>query len=141
VGKRGIKKKGVVFKPKITRALPVGAYIKVADNSGAKEVMIIGVIGYKGRLNRLPTACVGDMVSVTVKEGKQDLRKQVCRAIIIRQKQPYRRRDGTWVEFEDNACVLVDPDGKPRASEIHGPVAREAVERWPDLANIASIII
>ncbi|HIP66333.1 MAG TPA: 50S ribosomal protein L14 [Pyrodictium sp.] len=125
----------------VNTGLQVGSYVKVADNSGAKEVMIIGVIGYKGRLRRIPPAGVGDMVVVTVKKGTPEMRKQVVRAIIVRQKRPFRRPDGTWVAFEDNAVVIVSPDGTPKGSEIRGPIAREAAERWPKVANIASIIV
>jgi len=126
---------------RINTGLQVGSYVKVADNSGAKEAMIIGVIGYKGRLRRIPPAGVGDMVVVTVKKGTPEMRKQVVRAIVVRQRRPFRRPDGTWVAFEDNAVVIVSPDGTPKGSEIRGPIAREAAERWPKIANIASIII
>ncbi len=125
----------------VNPGVQVGSYVKVADNSGAKEVMIIGVVGYKGRLRRIPWAGVGDMVVVTVKKGTPEMRKQVVKAVVIRQRRPYRRPDGTWVAFEDNAVVIVSPDGTPKGSEIHGPVAREAAERWPRIANIASIIV
>ncbi len=119
----------------------VGTRLVVADNSGAKEVMVIGVPEVKTRLRRLPYASVGDMVVVTVKKGNVDLKGQVMRAVIIRQKKPFRRPDGTWVAFEDNACVIVSPEGVPKGKEIRGPVAREAAERWPQIANIASMIV
>jgi len=118
-----------------------GTRLVVADNSGAKEVMVVGVIGVKTRLRRLPFATVGDMVVVTVKKGPPDMKGQIMRAIIIRQRKPFRRPDGTWVAFEDNACVLVTPEGMPKGKEIRGPVAREAVERWPQIANMASIVV
>jgi len=126
---------------RINTGLQVGSYVKVADNSGAKEVLIIGVPGYKGRLRRIPPAGVGDLVVVSVKKGIPEMRKQIFRAIVIRQKRPYRRPDGTWVAFEDNAVVIVTPEGTPKGSEIRGPVAREAVERWPQIANIATMIV
>ncbi len=126
---------------RINAGVQVGTYARVADNSGAREVQIIGVIGYKGRLRRIPYAAVGDMVVVTVKKGTPDIRKQVLRAIVVRQRRPFRRPDGTWVAFEDNAVVIVTPEGNPKGSEIRGPVAREAAERWPKVANIASIIV
>ncbi|ADM27009.1 LSU ribosomal protein L14P [Ignisphaera aggregans DSM 17230] len=118
-----------------------GTRLVVADNSGAKEVMVVGVIGVKTRLRRLPFATVGDMVVVTVKKGPPDMKGQIMRAIVIRQRKPFRRPDGTWVAFEDNACVLVTPEGTPKGKEIRGPVAREAVERWPQIANMASIVV
>ncbi|RLG80414.1 MAG: 50S ribosomal protein L14 [Thermoprotei archaeon] len=125
----------------INTGLQAGSYVRVADNSGAKEVLIIGVPGYRGRLRRIPPAGVGDMVVVSVKKGTPEMRKQIMRAIIIRQKRPYRRPDGTWIAFEDNAVVIVTPEGTPKGSEIRGPVAREAAERWPQVANIATMIV
>ncbi len=127
--------------PKISRGLPVGARIKCADNTGARELKLIQVVGYKGRLRRMPSARVGDMVVVTVTKGKPEMRKQVFKAVVIRQRKPYRRADGTWVQFEDNAAVLVTDDGELKGSEIRGPVAREAAERWPGIARAASIIV
>ncbi len=126
---------------RVNTGLQVGSYVKVADNSGAKEVMIIGVPGYKGRLRRIPFAGVGDLVIVTVKKGTPELRRQVMKAIVVRQRRPYRRKDGTWIAFEDNAVVIVSPDGTPKGSEIRGPIAKEAAERWPRISQIASIII
>ncbi len=140
MSKRGVKVR-VGIKPKVSRGLPSGAYVTCADNSGAKLVQIISVIGYKGRLNRFPSAGVGDMVSVAVKEGTPEMRRQVLRAIVVRQRKPYRRKNGEWIQFEDNAVVIVSPEGDPKGSEVHGPIAREAAERWPKLAGIASIIV
>ncbi|MEM1644291.1 MAG: 50S ribosomal protein L14 [Ignisphaera sp.] len=118
-----------------------GTRLVVADNSGAKEVMVIGGIGAKTRLRRLPYATVGDMVVVTVKKGKPDMVGQIFRAIIIRQKKPFRRPDGTWIAFEDNACVLVTPEGQPKGKEVRGPMAKEAIERWPQIANLATMVV
>lgn len=126
---------------RINEGLQVMSIAKVADNSGAKEVMIIGVPGYHGRLRRVPPAGVGDLVVVSVKKGIPEMRKKVFKAIVIRQKRPYKRPNGTWVAFEDNAVVILTPDGLPKGSEIRGPVAKEAAERWPQIANLASIII
>lgn len=129
-------------KARVTRALPVGAYLNVADNSGARIVQIIAVKGYKGVRRRYPAAGVGDMVIVTVKEGKLELLGQVMKAIIIRQKKEYRRPNGMRIKFEDNACVIVkDEHGNPKGTIIRGPVAREAVERWPEIGKIATIIV
>ncbi|MCD6488131.1 MAG: 50S ribosomal protein L14 [Desulfurococcales archaeon] len=133
--------KPAIARRRINTGLQVGSYVKVADNSGAKEVMIIGVPGYKGKLRRIPPAGVGDLVVVTVKKGTPQMRKQVMKAIIVRQRRPYRRPDGTWVAFEDNAVAIITPDGTPKGSEIRGPIAREAAERWPQIANIATIVV
>jgi len=124
-----------------TAGIIVGTRLKVADNSGAKEVVVVGVPGVKTRLRRLPRAAVGDLVIVSVKKGTTELLGQVMRAVIVRQKKPYRRPDGVWVAFEDNACVIVTPEGTPKGSEIRGPVAKEAAERWPTISNLATIVI
>jgi large subunit ribosomal protein L14 len=139
-------KRAVAGKPAFSRrrantGLQVQTVAKVADNSGAKEVMIIGVPGYHGRLRRVPPAGVGDLVVVSVKKGIPEMRKQVFKAIVVRQRRPYRRADGTWIAFEDNAVVILTPEGTPKGSEIRGPIAREAAERWPQIANLASMII
>ncbi|MEX2707260.1 MAG: 50S ribosomal protein L14 [Candidatus Freyarchaeota archaeon] len=139
--KRGRGRVGALFVPDISRGLNVGAKIPCADNSGAKIVEIISVIGYKGRLNRIASASVGDMAVVSVKKGTPDMRRQVLRAVIIRQKKPYRRPNGEWIQFEDNAAVITNPEGQPKGSEIRGPVAKEAAERWPRLAGVASMIV
>ncbi|MCQ6253611.1 50S ribosomal protein L14 [Methanocaldococcus sp.] len=131
--------KAIGSKP--VRALPVGARCICADNTGAKEVEIIAVRNYKGVARRLPTARVGDMVIVTVKKGTPEMRKQVLPAIVIRQRKEIRRPDGTRVKFADNAVVIVTPDGNPKGSDIKGPVAKEAAERWPGIARIAKIIV
>ncbi len=138
-----VKKKAgaAMSRRRVNAGLQVGSYVRVADNSGAKEVMIIGVPGYKGRLRRIPFAGVGDLVIVSVKKGTPEMRRQIMPAVIVRQKRPFRRPDGTWVAFEDNAVVIITPEGNPKGSEIRGPIAKEAAERWPRIANIASIVV
>lgn len=126
---------------RVAAGLQVGSYVNVSDNSGARVAMIIGVPGYRGRLRRVPQAGVGDKVIISVKKGIPEMRKQIFPAVIIRQRRPFRRSDGTWVSFEDNAVVIITPEGTLKGSEIRGPVAREAVERWPRIANMASIIL
>lgn len=139
--KRGRGRVGALFIPDISRGINIGAKLPCTDNSGARIVEIISVIGYKGRLRRMASASVGDMAVVTVKKGTPDMRRQVLRAIIVRQKKPYRRPNGSWIQFEDNAAVITNPEGQPKGSEIRGPVAKEAAERWPRLAGVASTII
>jgi len=139
---RALVAKGMIGqKPKISRGLLAGSIIKCTDNTGARMLRIIQVIGYKGRLRRVPAASVGDMIVVSVRRGSPDMRKKIFQAVIVRQKKPYRRSDGTWVQFEDNAAVVMTPEGEMRGSEIRGPVAKEAAERWPRIASAASIII
>jgi large subunit ribosomal protein L14 len=84
---------------------------------------------------------VGNVVVVSVRKGTPDMRTNIFRAIIVRQKKPYRRSNGVWVQFEDNAAVIVTAEGEMKGSEIRGPVAMEAAERWPRIASASSIII
>ncbi len=125
----------------IPRALPTGARLVCADNTGARELEIIAVRGYKGVRRRYPSAGVGDIVVVSVKKGTPDIRKQIHYAVIIRQRKEYRRPDGTRVKFEDNAAVITDAEGNPRGSEIRGAVAREAAERFSKIGSLASTIV
>lgn len=90
----------------MTLGLPVGAVMNCADNSGARNLYIIAVKGIGARLNRLPAGGVGDMVVATVKKGKPELRKKVHPAVIVRQSKPWKRFDGVFLYFEDNAGVV-----------------------------------
>jgi large subunit ribosomal protein L23e len=101
------------------------------DNSGARNLYIISVKGIGARLNRLPAAGVGDMVMATVKKGKPELRKKVMPAVVVRQSKPWRRPDGIYLYFEDNAGVIVNAKGEMKGSAITGPVGKEAAELWP----------
>lgn len=128
-------------RPKISTGLLAGSVVKCTDNTGARKLRLIQVMGYKGRLGRVPAAAVGDRVVVSVRKGTPDMRKKIFQAVLVRQKKPYRRADGIWVQFEDNAAVIMTPEGEMRGSEIRGPVAKEAAERWPRIASAASIIV
>ncbi len=125
----------------VTRVLPIGARLQCVDNTGAREVEIVSVKGYKGVRRRLATAGVGDMIIVSVKKGTVDMRKEVMTAVVVRQKKEYRRADGLRVKFEDNAAVIISPEGTMKGSEIRGPVAKEAAERWPSIGSAASTIV
>lgn len=124
-----------------TRGLPRGARLECIDNTGAKLVEILAVIGYKGVRRRYPAAAIGDIFVGSVKKGSPEMRKQIVSAVVVRQRRPFRRPDGLMVQFEDNACVLTTETGETRGSDIKGPVAREAAERWPRIAATASMII
>ena len=121
--------------------LPVGAVMNCADNSGAKNLYIISVTGIGARLNRLPAAAIGDMVMISVKKGKPELRKKVMPAVVIRQRKPYRRKDGVVLYFEDNAGVIVNNKGEMKGSAITGPVAKECADIWPRIASNAGSIL
>merc|ERR1711959_872109 len=101
---------------RMTLGLPVGALMNCADNTGAKNLCIISVVGYGARMNRLPAAAPGDMVMATVKKGKPDLRKKVMPAVVVRQRKPWRRKEGIVVYFEDNAGVIVNIKGEMKGS-------------------------
>ena len=102
--------------------------LTVADNSGAKEVMCIKVLGGSGRR----FAGLGDIVVASVKKaqpGSEVKTGEVVRGVIVRTRQPVRRRDGSYVKFDGNALCLVDGEGNPRGTRIFGAVARELRER------------
>lgn len=130
-------------KSKVTRALPVGAFLKVADNSGAKLVQVTSVARYGGVKRRLQCAGVGDRVTVVVKEGKPDIKHKVVSAVVVRQKQAYKRPSGERIKFNDNAVVILkDPkEGEPKGTFIRGPIAKEVAIRWPHINKIASIVV
>jgi large subunit ribosomal protein L14 len=102
--------------------------LKVADNSGAKEVLCIRVLGGTGRRY----ASVGDKIVVTVKSSmsSSNLKKgTVSTAVVVRTKKEVRRKDGSYIRFEDNAAVLLGTNDEPRGTRIFGPVARELREK------------
>lgn len=127
---------------KVTRGIPIGANLPVCDNSGAKEIRVFSVKGLKTVKGRYPAAGVGDMVLASVKKGKADMRKKVVFAIIVRQKKEFRRADGTRVQFEDNAAVVLkDEKGNPKGTIFKGPIAKEVAKRWPAVAKVASMLL
>merc|ERR1719197_890931 len=131
MGGKNATAKGKKFR--MSMGLPVGAVVNCADNTGAKNLYIIAVQGYHGRLNRLPDAAMGDIVMCSVKKGKP--------AIIIRQRKSIRRKDGTVIYFEDNAGVIVNPKGEMKGSGIAGPVAKESADLWHKIATHAPAIV
>ncbi len=139
---RALVAKGMIGQsPKLSKGLSAGSVLRCTDNTGARELRLVQVMGYKGRLRRVPSATVGDQITVSVRQGTPDMRKKIFQAVIVRQKRPFRRSEGIWVQFEDNAAVIITPEGEMKGSEIRGPVAKEAAERWPRIASAASIII
>ncbi len=98
--------------------------LKVADNSGAREVLCIRVLGGSGRRY----ASVGDVFIGTVKNAipSSNVKKgEVVRCVVVRTTKERRRPDGSYIKFDENACVIIKPDGGPRGTRIFGPVARE----------------
>jgi len=125
----------------VTQGLEKGSLVTCADNTGARELKVISVSGYSGTKNRHPKAGLGDKVSVSVTKGTPEMRRQVLEAVIVRQRKPIRRPDGTRVKFEDNAAVVVDEKEDPRGTELRGPVAREVAERFGSIASAATMIV
>ncbi|MDP6640232.1 MAG: 50S ribosomal protein L14 [Candidatus Poseidoniaceae archaeon] len=126
---------------RVTRGLPTAARLTCADNTGAKVVQIIAVPKLGGTMRRYPSAGVGHMIKVSVKRGTPETRRQMYSAVVIRQRRPFRRIDGTWVQFADNACVITNERGEVQGTDIKGPVSRESAERWPRIAATAKQIV
>ncbi|GFP30418.1 50S ribosomal protein L14 [Candidatus Hakubella thermalkaliphila] len=102
--------------------------LKVADNTGAKEIMYIRVLGGSGRRY----AAVGDVIVGTVKSaipGGVVKKGEVVRAVVVRTKKEYRRKDGSYIRFDENAAVIINEQNNPRGTRIFGPVARELREK------------
>ena len=125
----------------VTPGLEKGSLVTCADNTGARELKIVSIAGYSGTKNRHPKAGIGDKVTVSVTKGTPEMRRQVLEAVVIRQRKPIRRPDGTHVKFEDNAAVIVDENDDPRGTELRGPIAREVAERFGCIASAATMIV
>ncbi|KAM2046768.1 hypothetical protein ACFX1T_005515 [Malus domestica] len=85
--------------------------------------------------------CVGDMVMATVKKGKPNLRKKVLPTVLVRQRKPWRRKDGVFMYFEDNAGVIVNPKGEMKGFAIIGPIGNECADLYPRIASAANAIV
>lgn len=116
--------------------IQVQSMLDVADNSGAKKVMCFRVMG--GGKRRY--ASLGDIIVVAVKEAipRATVKKgDVAKAVVVRTKKEVRRKDGTYIRFDRNAAVLINPEGEPIGTRIFGPVAREL--RWKKFMKIVSL--
>ena len=114
--------------------------LQVADNSGAKEVLCIRVLG--GTNHRYAT--VGDKIVVSVKSaipGGEIKKGTVSRAVVVRTKKEIRRPDGSYIRFDDNACVLLNATGELKATRIFGPVARELRENYMKVVSLAPEVL
>ena len=101
--------------------------LDIADNTGARRASMIGKIGHPSRY-----AHVGDIITVNIKESSTDAtvkKGEVVKAVIVRTKKTFQRPDGTSIQFDENACVIIDNQRNPRGTRIFGPVARELRER------------
>lgn len=110
--------------------------LKVADNTGAREIMCIRVLGGSSRRY----AGVGDIIVGTVKQATPDgsvKKSEIVRAVIVRTAKGFRRPDGSHIRFDENAAVLITPAGNPRGTRIFGPVARELRENFMKIVSLA----
>jgi len=115
--------------------LQMQSMLQVADNSGARKIMMIGVLGQPKQY-----AEVGDVIRASVKQAQPRglVRKgDVVKAVIVRTKAPIRRPDGSYLRFDDNAAVIIDDQNNPRGTRVFGPVARELREK--DFLKIISL--
>ena len=102
---------------------------------------IISINGIKGRQNRLPAASSGDLVMASCRKGKPELRKKVHPVVLVRQRKTFRRKEGIFIFFEDNAGVIVNNKGEMKGSAVSGPVAKECADLWPRVASNSSSIV
>lgn len=113
----------------------------VADNTGAREAMVIKVLGGSGQR----FAYLGDIVVVTIKDALPNApvkQGEKSRAVIVRTHKEYRRHDGSYIRFDDNACVLVDDKKEPKGTRVFGPVARELRDRgFLKIASLAAEVV
>jgi len=115
--------------------------LKIADNTGAKVAQCIKVLGG----SRRRYAQIGDVVVIAVKKAdpRRDVKRhQVLKAVIVRQKKPFKREDGTYLRFDENAAVIVNDKGEPRGGRIFGPIPKELKEKGFDkITNLAKDVI
>ena len=115
--------------------------LKVADNSGAREILVIRVLGG----SKVKTANIGDVVVATVKKAipnSNTPKGKVVKAVIVRSVQGVRRSDGSYIKFDDNACVLIKDDKTPVGTRILGPVARELRDKgYMKIVSLASEVL
>jgi len=115
--------------------------LAVADNTGARELLVIQVVGGTGRRY----GSIGDTVVASVKSAIPRgtvKKKEVVKAVVVRTKRSFRRKDGSYIRFDDNAAVIIDKDGNPKGTRIFGPVARELREKnYTKIISLAPEVI
>ncbi|MFZ9835064.1 MAG: 50S ribosomal protein L14 [Holophagaceae bacterium] len=121
--------------------IQMGSMLTVADNSGAKKICCILPLG--GGVG--VTAQIGDVITASVKEaipGGTVKKKDVVQAVIVRQRKAFRRKDGSYIRFDENAAVLIKKDGEPIGTRVFGPIARELREkRYMKIISLAPEVI
>ncbi|MCA9495488.1 MAG: uL14 family ribosomal protein [Nanoarchaeota archaeon] len=126
-----------------SRGLPIGARIPCVDNSGARLIKVLSVKGYKTIKRQLECGGVGDLITANVVKGNPEMKHTVVKCVIVRQKQEFKRPDGTTIKFESNGAVVIKDvkQGAPKGTLIKGAIAKEVGERFPAVARIANIIV
>jgi large subunit ribosomal protein L14 len=117
-----------------------GTKLIVADNSGAKIIECITVLGHK----KLSAAKIGDIITASVKSAiprANVKKKEVVRAVIVRTTKEYGREDGSYIRFDENAAVIIDKDNNPRGTRIFGPVARELRGKFMKIISLAQDVL
>jgi len=113
--------------------------LDVADNTGARRASMISRIGQNTR-----TAGVGDIITVNIKESSTDAtvkKGEVAKAVVVRTKAALRRPDGSYLRFDSNAIVIIDPEGNPKGTRIFGPVARELRKNFMKIVSLAPEVL
>jgi large subunit ribosomal protein L14 len=119
--------------------IQMNSRVSIADNSGAKSAMMIRRIG-----QNKDSASVGDIVICSVKEAATDgavKKGDVVRAVVVRTRSPIKRGDGSYLRFDENAVVVINPDGNPRGTRIFGPVARELRAKYMKIISLAPEVL
>ncbi|MFP4165821.1 MAG: 50S ribosomal protein L14 [Opitutales bacterium] len=119
--------------------IQMNSRVFIADNTGAKSAEMIRRLGQSKK-----TASLGDIVVCAVKEAASNSpvkKGEVVRAVVVRTKAPIRRSDGSYLRFDDNAAVLINPDGNPRGTRIFGPVARELRAKYMKIISLAPEVL
>ena len=114
--------------------------LKVADNSGAKELLVIRVLGG----SKVKTGNIGDVVVGTIKKSTPNgtvKKGKVVKAVVVRSKFGLRREDGSYIKFDDNACVIIKDDKSPVGTRIFGPVARELRDKYMKIVSLAKEVL
>ncbi len=127
---------------RITKGINIGSELTAADNSGARVVRVVSIIGGKGRKGKQVNCGVGNLIKVSVRKGDTEMKGKTFHAVIVRQRKEYRRLTGERISFSDNAAVLLKDDvGNPKGTQVKGAISRESADRWPFVAKIASVIV
>jgi large subunit ribosomal protein L14 len=120
--------------------LQIKSILEVADNTGAREISMFGVIGY----SRKRYARVGDIVRGSVRKvspGSPFKKGDKVVAVVVRTRRPIRREDGSWVRFDSNACVLLDAEGMPKGTRVFGAVPRELRRNFMRIVTLATEVV